>query len=233
MAQSEPIALAWSGGKDSSLALDALRQNPKSKVVALVTTLTESYNRISMHGVRRELLLAQAEAVGLPLAEVWIPPKADNATYESRMAEALMRLRDETGIRHIAFGDIFLEDLKQYREKQLAVLGLQGVFPLWKRDTRELATEFVDSGFRGITVCIDPCRLERGFIGRALDSAFFAELPPNCDPCGENGEYHSFVYSGPDWKREVAFIRGEIVERDSFLFQDLLPIPIPEPVLMD
>lgn len=230
MLQREPIALCFSGGKDSSLALHALRQDPKYELVALVTTFTEGYRRVSMHGVRYELLLAQSEAIGLPIKEVWIPPKADNGTYESRMAEALLHLRDASGIRHVAFGDIFLEDLKEYRERQLAALDLKGVFPLWKRNTRELAKEFLDLGFRGVTVCIDPSRLDRSFLGREMDEAFFADLPDGCDPCGENGEYHSFVCQGPGFAREIGFALGEIVKRDSFLFQDVLPLPLIAPV---
>ncbi len=230
MSPPEPIALCWSGGKDSSLALDRLRAGNRFRVVALVTTFTEDYRRVSMHGVRRELLLAQAQAVGLPLEEVWIPREASNVIYESRMAEALSNLRDAGGLRAVAFGDIFLEDLKIYREKQLAALKMNGLFPLWKRDTRELAREFVDAGFRGVTTCIDPRRLDASFAGRELDARFFAELPAGCDPCGENGEYHSFVYAGPDWANTVAMTRGEIVERDSFLFCDLLPLEQTTPI---
>src|SRR5688500_15510114 len=164
----EPIALCWSGGKDSSLALDALSRDPRYDIFALVTTFTEGYNRVSMHGVRYELLKSQSQAIGVPLEEVWIPPQADNATYESRMAEVLVRRRDTAGIQQVAFGDIFLEDLKQYRETQLAGLGLTGLFPLWKRDTRELAQEFLGLGFRGVMVCIDPRHLDPCFLGREL-----------------------------------------------------------------
>ncbi len=229
----EPIALCWSGGKDSSLALHALRHDSRYSVGALVTTFTEGYNRVSMHGVRHALLKAQAEAIGLPLEEVWIPPKADNACYESRMAEVLIRLRESESVRSVAFGDLFLEDLKQYRENQLAALEMQGLFPLWKRDTRELAQEFISLGFRAVTVCIDPRRLDHHFVGRELDESFFAELPADCDPCGENGEFHSFVYRGRDWSGEISFTRGETVERDSFLFQDLLPLSLTVSVLTE
>ena len=229
MPHPEPIALCWSGGKDSSLAWDRLRLETRYRVVTLVTTFTEDYNRVSMHGVRRELLLAQAEALGLPLEEVWIPREASNAAYEARMAETLSRLRDSLGIRTVAFGDIFLEDLKVYREKQLAALNMNCIFPLWKRDTWELAEEFIESGFRGMTACIDPRRLDARFAGRELDARFFAELPADCDPCGENGEFHSFVYAGPDWANAIALLRGEIVLRDSFLFCDLLPLELTTP----
>lgn len=227
MSEPEPIALCWSGGKDSSLTWRALRENRRYRVVVLVTTLTEDYDRISMHGVRRSLLVAQAEAMGLPLEEVWIPSQANNAIYEDRMAEAFTRLRDEQNIRTVAFGDIFLEDLRTYRENQFEAIGMSCLFPLWKRDTGELAREFVSAGFRGVTSCVDPRRLDSSFVGRELDEAFFADLPADCDPCGENGEYHSFVYRGPGWSRDVSFLRGEFVERDSFFFRDLLPQPLP------
>ena len=219
----EPIAVCWSGGKDSSLALHVLRSDSRYRIAALVTTFTEGFGRVSMHGVRHELLAAQAKALGLPLTEVWIPPKASNEIYEARMAKSLRELRESSGISSIAFGDIFLADLKRYRERQLAELGLGCLFPLWNRDTRELAAEFVRLGFRGVTTCIDPSRLDNRFIGRELEESFFAELPENCDPCGENGEFHSFVYDGPGGSRPVLFSPGEIVPRDSFLYCDLVP----------
>jgi uncharacterized protein (TIGR00290 family) len=219
----EPIALCWSGGKDSSLALHALRDDPRFQLAALVTTFTEGYNRVSIHGVRYELLRDQADAIGLPLEEVWIPQHANNQIYEMRMAETLTRLKESQGVRAVAFGDIFLEDLKLYRETQLARLSLGSLFPLWKRDTAELARVFVQSGFRGVTTCIDPRRLSSAYVGRELDEAFFSDLPADCDACGENGEFHSFVYQAPGWSREISFSRGEIVNRDSFLFCDLLP----------
>ncbi len=230
MSHPEPIALCWSGGKDSSLALDKLQLNDRYRVAVLLTTFNEGYHRVSMHGVRRELLLAQAESIGLPLEEVWIPREASNNIYESRMADVLSRLRDSLGIHTAAFGDIFLEDLKIYREKQLAALNMDCLFPLWKRDTRELAAEFIEAGFRGVTTCIDPRRLEASFAGRELDAKFFAELPDDCDPCGENGEFHSFVYTGPNWANPIPILRGEIVLRDSFLFCDLLPLEANTPI---
>lgn len=223
MSEPEPIALCWSGGKDSSLAWHALQKDTRYRVAVLITTLTEGYDRISMHGVRRSLLVDQAEAIGLPLEEVWIPPKATNAIYENRMAETFIRLREEQNIHSVAFGDIYLEDLRTYRENQLAALDLSCLFPLWKRDTDELAREFGTTGFRGVTICVDPRQLDSSFVGRELDAAFFADLPADCDPCGENGEYHSFVYRGPGWSRDISFLRGEIVERDSFFYCDLLP----------
>lgn len=219
---SEDILMCWSGGKDSALALHALRSSPEWRVTGLLTTVTDEYDHISMHGVRRTLLERQAESLGLPLHIVWIPPRCVNATYESRMADAL---RDHLGrgVSRVAFGDIFLEDLREYRERNLARVGMQAVFPIWKRDTRELAREFVDLGFHARTVCIDPRVLDASFAGRALDESFFAELPAGVDPCGENGEFHTFVFDGPGFQSPVACRAGEKVLRDGFWFCDLLP----------
>jgi uncharacterized protein (TIGR00290 family) len=218
----EPLLFCWSGGKDSALALHALLAQENVRVAALLTTVTEGYDRISMHGVRRELLRRQAESLRLPLHEVFIPPQCVNPVYEARM-EAAMRHFLGQGIRRVAFGDIFLEDLRLYREKNLARLDMQALFPLWKRDTRELIREFQASGFRAIAVCVDPRVLDASFAGREVDAAFLADLPPNVDPCGENGEFHTFVFDGPIFTRPVEFTVGEVVERDSFVFCDLLP----------
>lgn len=215
-----PVLFCWSGGKDSALALDALRQRPDVRVVGLLTTVTEGYDRVSMHGVRRALLLQQAEALGLPLAEVRIPPQCVNPIYESRMEHAL-RAQLAAGVRTVAFGDIFLEDLREYRERNLAKLDMRAIFPIWKRDTRELAREFCQQGFRAIAVCIDPKKLDRSFAGRELTADFFSDLPAGVDPCGENGEFHTFVFAGPIFRRPVAVQRGEIVDRDGFTFCDL------------
>lgn len=204
------------------MALHALQQRADVRVAALLTTVTEGYDRISMHGVRRELLHRQAESIGLPLHEVVIPPQCVNPIYEARM-EAAMRHFLGQGIRTVAFGDIFLEDLRNYREANLAKLDMHGIFPLWKRDTRELIREFHANGFRAMAACIDPRVLSPQFAGRELDESFFAELPSTADPCGENGEFHTFVFDGPIFSRPVAVRTGEIVERDSFVFCDLLP----------
>ena len=217
--------MCWSGGKDSALALHSLLKQGGLRPAALLTTVTEGYDRISMHGVRRELLQLQAESLRLPLHEAFIPPQCVNSIYEARM-EAALRQYLGKGIRHVAFGDIFLEDLRIYREKNLARLEMQAVFPLWKRDTRELIREFHASGFRAVAVCIDPKVLDRSFAGRELDASFFADLPPNVDPCGENGEFHTFVFDGPIFSRRIEFTAGEVVERDSFVFCDLLPAKI-------
>ena len=221
MADPEPILFCWSGGKDSAMALFELLQQSDVRVAGLLTTVTEGYERISMHGVRLELLRQQAENIGLPLQEVGIPPHCVNPIYEARM-ELAMRTSKEQGIRRIAFGDIFLQDLREYRETNLARLGMQAIFPVWKRDTRELARAIVSLGFRAKTVCIDPRVLDRSFAGRELTEGFFAELPPNVDPCGENGEFHTFVYDGPIFRKPVMCKVGEVVERDGFIFCDLL-----------
>ena len=219
----EDILFCWSGGKDSAMALHALRAAHGYRVTALLTTVTEEYDRISMHGVRRVLLERQAESLGLPLHMVLIPPQCINATYEARMKEALGEHLAQ-GVQRVAFGDIFLEDLRVYREKNLAQLGMAALFPIWKRDTRILAREFLRLGFRAIAVCVDPRVLDPSFAGRVLDESFFADLPPGVDPCGENGEFHTFVFDGPVFRTPIRFQVGERVTRDGFCFCDLLPV---------
>jgi uncharacterized protein (TIGR00290 family) len=221
MDEREPVLFCWSGGKDSAMALHALLQDPQVRIVALLTTVTEGYDRISMHGVRRELLQRQAESIGLPLHEVFIPPECVNSIYETRM-EAALRTHFENGVRKVAFGDIFLEDLRAYREKNLARIGMTALFPIWKRDSRELIDSFHAQGFRSIAVCVNPKLLDRSFAGRELDTSFFADLPPQVDCCGENGEFHTFAFDGPIFKDAIRFQVGERVERDSFVFCDLL-----------
>ena len=219
----EDVLFCWSGGKDSAMALHALRSEAHEyRIATLLTTVTENYDRISMHGVRRVLLERQAESIGLPVHEVSIPPQCVNATYEARMKEALLQ-HFAQGVRQVAFGDIFLEDLRVYREQNLAQVGMSALFPIWKCDTRELSHEFVRLGFRAITVCVDPRVLDPSFAGRSLDASFFADLPPGVDPCGENGEFHTFVFDGPIFKSPVPFRTGETVMRDGFCFRDLLP----------
>jgi len=217
----DPILFCWSGGKDSAMALHALFSRGDVRVAALLTTVTEGYDRISMHGVRRELLERQAESIGLPLHEVRIPLQCINPVYEARMEEALRAYRAR-GVRQVAFGDIFLEDLRAYREKNLAQVEMTALFPIWKRDTHELAAEFVSSGFRAIVVCIDPRKLDASFAGRELDGSFLRDLPHCVDPCGENGEFHTFVFDGPIFRQPVPVRRDEVVERDGFVFCDLL-----------
>ena len=215
------LALSWSGGKDSALALWTLRRwllEPD----ALITTVTENYERISMHGVRRELLARQAELLGVPLVEVSIPPGCDNETYEARM-DAAFAAAPLSAVQAVAFGDLFLEDVRAYREERLLAAGRRGVFPLWGRDTAALAQEFVDAGFEATLVCVDPRELDSSFAGRRYDERLLAELPAGVDPCGENGEFHTFVSAGPIFVEPIRVQRGEVVERDGFVFCDLIP----------
>ena len=216
----EVVLFCWSGGKDSAMALHVLRQQGEVRVAGLLTTVTEGYERISMHGVRRALLLRQAAAIGLPLQEVRIPPQCVNPVYEARMREALISQK-AAGVRRVAFGDIFLQDLREYRERNLAQVEMTAIFPIWRRDTRELAGDFCRIGFRAIAVCIDSQKLGREFAGRELDESFFRDLPSGVDPCGENGEFHTFVYDGPIFSNAIEVERGEVVERDGFYFCDL------------
>jgi uncharacterized protein (TIGR00290 family) len=215
------ILFCWSGGKDSAMALHSLLQRSDIHVVALLTTVTEGYERISMHGVRRELLDRQVQSIGLPLHEVRIPPQCVNPIYEARMEEAL-RVHLENGVQTVAFGDIFLEDLRAYREKNLARMGMTALFPLWKRDTRELIRSFHAKRFRAIAVCVDSKVLDPSFAGRELDESFFRDLPPQVDACGENGEFHTFVFDGPLFHSPMRVRTGEIVNRDGFVFCDIL-----------
>jgi uncharacterized protein (TIGR00290 family) len=215
------FALSWSGGKDSALALSTLRRQ-QLEPEALITTITNGYDRISMHGVRRELLARQAEALGIPLVEVVIPPACVNEIYEARMAEALAAA-PLSGVDAVAFGDLFLEDVRAYRQERLAAAGKRGLFPLWGRDTAALARGFLDTGFEAILVCVDPRALDPAFAGRRYDERLLAGLPPGVDPCGENGEFHTFVSAGPIFAEPIACETREIVERDGFVFCDLTP----------
>jgi len=221
MSELEPILFCWSGGKDSAMALHTLLQRSDIHIAALLTTVTEGYERISMHGVRRELLERQAQSIGLPLHEVRIPPQCVNPIYEARMEEAL-RVHFEKGVRKVAFGDIFLEDLRAYRENNLARIGMTALFPIWRRDTRELIRSFHADQFRAVAVCVDSKVLDPSFAGRELDESFFRDLPSHADPCGENGEFHSFVFDGPIFQSPIPVRTGEIVNRDGFVFCDIL-----------
>ncbi|MDE3088525.1 MAG: diphthine--ammonia ligase [Chloroflexota bacterium] len=217
------IILSWSGGKDSTLALYELLQAQTYEVAALLTTVTEDYDRISTHGVRRVLLEEQAELLGIPLDVVLISKSSSNVEYETKMRAALEKYRAR-GVNAVAFGDIFLEDLKQYRERNLAQLGMRGIFPIWKRDSSELAHSFINLGFQAITTCVDSQVLPREFVGREFDDEFLSDLPAGTDPCGENGEFHSFAFGGPIFKSRIGFTHGDIVLRDGrFYFCDLLP----------
>jgi uncharacterized protein (TIGR00290 family) len=189
---------------------------------ALITTVTEGYERISMHGVRRELLARQADALRIPLVEIVIPPTCPNGVYEARMARAFAAA-PLSGVDAVAFGDLFLEDVRAYREERLAAGGRRGLFPLWRRDTGELARDFIAAGFEAMIVCLDPRALDPSFAGRHYDEQFLAQLPASVDPCGENGEFHTFVHAGPIFAQPIAYESGEIVERDGFVFCDLTP----------
>jgi uncharacterized protein (TIGR00290 family) len=217
-----PLALSWSGGKDSALTLSALR-NQGARVQALITTVTDVYDRISMHGVRRDLLARQVEALDIPLVEIVIPAGCSNTVYDARMAYAFAS-RALSGVEGVAFGDLFLADVRAYREARLAESGRRGLFPLWGRNTGELAREFISTGFKAIIVCVDPHRLDASFAGRDYDEDLLADLPSSVDPCGERGEFHTFVRAGPIFGKPIACKRGEVVERDGFVFHDLLAL---------
>jgi uncharacterized protein (TIGR00290 family) len=215
------LALGWSGGKDSALALQALRAAGREPA-ALITTVTEGVERISIHGVRRELLHAQARATGIEVVEVRIPLPCPNEVYEQRMTEALARPPLDA-VAEVAFGDLFLEDIRAYREERLAPTGRRALFPVWGRDTEALAQTFIGHGFQAIVATVDPRSLDASFAGRAYDAEFLADLPDGVDPCGENGEFHTFVHAGPVFDAPLAVETGEVVERDGFVYADILP----------
>jgi uncharacterized protein (TIGR00290 family) len=218
----ERVLVSWSGGKDSAMALAEVLKDVRYEVAALLTTVTEDYDRISMHGVRRSLLERQAASLGQELEIVLIPAHASNEQYEQNMARALARHR-EAGVTGVVVGDIFLEDLRTYREEKLGSAGMHAIFPIWKRPTAELARSFIASGFRAITTCVDTSVLGQEFVGREITESFLSELPAGVDPCGENGEYHSFVYDGPIFRNRVPFaIGGKLLRENRFFFCDLL-----------
>ncbi len=214
--------MSWSTGKDSAWALHVTRQHGEVDVVALLTTVNAAYARVAMHAVREALLDAQAEALGLPLVKVPIPSPCPNAVYEKAMAAALERARGE-GITHMVFGDLFLEEIRKYREEKLTGTGIAPLFPVWGRDTTTLARQMIDGGLRAYLTCVDPKRLDRAFAGREFNARLLAELPPGVDPCGENGEFHTYASQGPMFSKPIAIQRGEVIERDGFVFADLLP----------
>lgn len=219
----EKIILAWSGGKDSTLALYEILQNSNYEVATLLTTITSDYDRISMHGVRRSLLEKQVQSLGLPLEKVFITANTSNEQYEFIMQDALTKYK-KAGVSCVAFGDIFLEDLKKYREDNLAKIGMTGLFPLWKKDTTELANSFIELGFKTIITCVDTNFLDKIFAGRTFDKNFLSSLPANADPCGENGEFHSFVCDGPIFKKRIPYEIGAMVLRENrFYYCDLIP----------
>jgi uncharacterized protein (TIGR00290 family) len=221
----QPVVMSWSGGKDSSLALAALRADPSYDVVALLTSITREYDRVSIHGVRRVLVEAQASMLGLPLIEVVLQPNSSNEAYEAAFLAALERVRVEhAGVNLLAFGDLFLTDVREYRERLVKAAGFEAVFPLWGSDTSALATEFIDAGFRATLVCVDTQQLPASFAGREFDANLLASLPETADPCGEKGEFHTFVSAGPIFAEPINIEVGEVVLRDErFAFCDLLP----------
>ena len=218
-----PALLSWSSGKDSAWALHVLRQRGDVDVVGLLTTFNAEFARVAMHAVRAELVSQQAEAVGLPLWPVPLPWPCPNEAYEAAMSDAIARAR-AAGIAHIAFGDLFLEDIRAYREVRMAEAGMTPLFPLWGLDTRRLAMAMVAGGARATVVAVDPAQLDGGFCGREFDAGFLGDLPEAVDPCGERGEFHTFAWDGPAFSRAVGVSTGEIVARDGFVFADLLPV---------
>ncbi len=218
------IALSWSTGKDSAWTLQMLRREYPGAVAGLLTTINEAFDRVAMHAVRRALVTAQAEAVRLPLYAIDLPWPCSNEEYETRMAAAVKRLEAD-GFTHMAFGDLFLEDVRRYREERLAGTALTPLFPLWKTmPTRDLAEEMIDNGLRACLTCVDPRVLPASFAGRLFDRDLLADLPEGVDPCGENGEFHSFVWDGPMFAQPVMVAVGGRVERDGFIFADVVPV---------
>jgi uncharacterized protein (TIGR00290 family) len=213
--------LSWSSGKDSAWSLHVLRKRGEVEVVGLLTTVNEVYSRVAMHAVRVELLDAQANAVGLPLWKIPIPSPCSNAQYEAAMLAAIERAKSD-GVNTFAFGDLFLEDIRRYREERLRETGVSPIFPIWALPTIELAREMIASGLRARVTCVDPKQLPASFAGREFDAGFLADLPPAVDPCGERGEFHTFAYDGPMFRHRVPVQGGEIIERDGFVFADLL-----------
>jgi uncharacterized protein (TIGR00290 family) len=213
------ILVSWSSGKDCAWSLHLLRQQPDIEVVGLLTTVNAEFNRVAMHGTRRSVLAAQAAATGLPLWQIPLPWPCSNEIYQHRMSEACARAVSE-GINAIAFGDLFLRDIRAYREAQLKPTGLQPLFPLWEIPTAELALQMIAGGLRAKVVCVDSRQLDPNFAGRDFDQGFLADLPPEVDPCGENGEFHSCVYAGPMFSAPISLIAGEIVDRDGFNYAD-------------
>jgi uncharacterized protein (TIGR00290 family) len=220
--QAMKTLLSWSTGKDSAWSLHVLRQTPGIEVVGLFSTVNAAFDRVAMHAVRRQILEAQAAAAGLPLSVIEIPWPCPNEVYEARLG-AFVAEQQEAGIAAMVFGDLFLEDIRAYREAKLAGSGVTPLFPLWGRDTAELAREMIAGGLKAHLTCIDPRKLPASFAGRAFDAELLADLPEGVDPCGENGEFHTCVVAGPMFSAPLAVATGEVMERDGFVFADLLP----------
>ncbi len=219
------MLLSWSSGKDSAWALQVLRQQPDVEVVGLLTTFNEVADRVAMHAVRRSLVEAQAAAAKLPLWRVPLPFPCSNADYKSRIGAVITRAREE-GVTHLAFGDLFLQDVREYRVRMLSDTGVEPLFPLWcsAAQTPALARTMLQNGLRAVLTCVDPRQLQQRFAGRAFDAALLADLPPDVDPCGEHGEFHTFCFAGPMFDREIGVQVGETVSRDGFCFTDLVPV---------
>lgn len=217
----EKILLSWSSGKDSAFALYQMLQSKQYQIAALLTTITREYDRVSMHGVQTALLDAQADSVGLPLEKIWISPDATNQEYEYQMRTVLQKYQ-QMGIQKVAFGDLFLQEVRQYREKNLAQIGMDALFPLWGKDTTTLCSEIIKSGIKAVITCVDTQQLDAAFTGREIDPSFLADLPAGIDPCGENGEFHSYVYDGPMFANKIRYSKGETILRDNrFSYIDL------------
>ena len=215
--------VSWSSGKDSAFALCEARRLGLAEIVGVVTTVNERFDRVAMHGVRSELLDRQIAALNVPAIKVLIPSPCTNEVYEARMADACATIK-ASGVHHLIFGDLFLEDIRAYRERTLAALGMTPIFPLWGRDTRRLAAEMIEGGLVAHLVCLDPKRLPAAFAGRRFDAALLEEIPANIDPCGENGEFHTAVTQGPMFSAPIGVSIGETVERDGFIFTDVIPV---------
>jgi uncharacterized protein (TIGR00290 family) len=221
----EEVVISWSGGKDSAMALAEIRTNRRfrdNRITGLLTTMTEGYDRVSGHGVRRELLDRQAASIGLDLQTVYIPARSTMDEYEARMEAAMIGYK-ERGIDLVAFGDIFLKDVKKRRLESLTKIDMRSCFPLWQRSSAELVRAFLERGYRAYIVCVDANVLDMAYVGRPLDHGFLSALPPNVDPCGENGEYHTFVFDGPIFSQPVSCRLGEVVHRESLFFADVVP----------
>ncbi len=218
--------VSWSTGKDSAWALHTTRARGEVEVVALLTTVNIAHARVAMHAVRESLLEAQQEALGLPLVKVPIPSPCPNAVYEQAMECAMSRARLE-GVTHVVFGDLFLRDIRKYREEKLAPTGITPLFPIWGLDTASLAREMVEAGLRAYITCVDPKKLDATFAGRIFDASLLLDLPADVDPCGENGEFHTYAFQGPMFRKPIPVEVGQVVGRDGFIFADVLPAPPP------
>ena len=218
----EKVIVSWSGGKDSALSLYEIQRSGRYRVASLLTSINEHHDRVSMHGVRREMLEQQAQALGLPLIKIPVPRDCSEEEYEFRLMEVLNQVKSD-GIERVVFGDIFLEWIKEYREKNLARVGMTPILPIWGRDTGELMQSFIALGFKAVITCVDTRAMPKSFLGRVFDERLLAELPPGVDPGGENGEFHSFVFAGPIFQESIPYILGRTVSRDSYGFRDVLP----------